>query len=76
MLHIPANRRDPKLALHVLDISRIVCSLLFYAIATVFHDGDKMHEMKRRKPEPTVLPISRDLPLPTPYRHDMRGTGL
>ena len=40
------------------------CLLLFYAIATVFHlyhSGDMMHEMGRRKPEPTFFTDSRDL---------------
>ena len=34
-----------------------VC-LLFYAIATLFqlyHGGDMMNEMRKRKPEPTIL---------------------
>ena len=33
---------------------------LFYTIAIVFqlyHGGDKMYEMRRRKPEPTLLQI-------------------
>ena len=37
----------------------IGCLLLFYAVATVFqlfHGGDVMYEMRRRKPEPTLLP--------------------
>ena len=36
----------------------VVCLLLFYAIAKVFqlyHGGDMMPEMRRRKPEPTLL---------------------
>ena len=35
-----------------------VCLLLFYAIGTVFqlyHGGDMMCEIRRRKPEPTLL---------------------
>ena len=37
----------------------VCCLFLFYAIATVFqiyHSGDMMCEMRRRKPEPTHLP--------------------
>ena len=33
--------------------------LLFYTIVIVFqlyHGGDMMHEMRRRKPEPTLIP--------------------
>ena len=36
----------------------LICLLLFYAIATVFqlyHGGDMMYEMRRRKPELTRL---------------------
>ena len=32
--------------------------------------------MSRRKPEPTLVTVSRDLYPSTPYRHGMRGTGL
>ena len=35
-----------------------VCLLLFYAIATVFqlyHYGDMIYEIRRRKPDPTLL---------------------
>ena len=38
---------------------KLVCLLLFYAMATVFlsyHGSDMMYEMIRRKPEPTCLP--------------------
>ena len=37
---------------------------LFYAIATVFqlyHGGDIMYEMRRRKPEPTLLSTHIDM---------------
>ena len=54
-----------------------VCLLLFYAIATLiqlYHSGDMIYELKRRKPEPTLSP--RDPEPPTPYKHTMRGTGL
>ena len=50
------------------------CLLLFYAIATVvqlYHGGDMIYDMRRRKPKPTLLPIQRILnpPSPTPsYR--------
>ena len=43
------------------------CWLLFYAIATVFqlyHGGDMMHEMRRRKHEPTRLPTQQIFNLP------------
>ena len=36
----------------------VVCLLLFYAIATVFqiyHGGDMMYEMRKGKPDPTLL---------------------
>ena len=41
--------------------------LLFYAIATVFHlylVGDMMHEMRRRKPGPTLSLTHRTFNLP------------
>ena len=34
--------------------SKVICLLLFYAMETVFqlyHGGDKMYEMRRRKPK-------------------------
>ena len=40
------------------NINQYVC-LLFYAIAAIFqlyHGNDMMYEMRRRKPEPTLLP--------------------
>ena len=40
-------------------MNQYICLLLFYARATVFqlyHDGDMMYEMRRRKPEPLLLP--------------------
>ena len=40
-------------------LDKTVCWLLFYTIATIFqlyHGGDMMYEMRRRKPEPTLLP--------------------
>ena len=39
-----------------------VCLLLFYTIATVFqlyHGGDTMYEVRRRKTELTLLPTQR-----------------
>ena len=45
-------------ALLLVHILLFVC-LLFYAIATVFqlyHGSDRMYEMRRRKPETTLLP--------------------
>ena len=50
--------------------------LLFYAIATIFqlyHGGNMMYEMRRRKPEPPLLPTQWIFNLP---HHGMRGTGL
>ena len=41
-----------------------VCLMLFYALARVFqlyHGGDMIYEMKRRKPEPTLLPTQGSL---------------
>ena len=41
--------------------------LLFYVRATVFqlyHDGNMMHEMRRRKPELTLLPTQEIFNLP------------
>ena len=52
----------------------LVCLLLFYAMATVYHDGDMMHEMRRRKSEPTLLPTQGIFNLP--HRHGVRGTDL
>ena len=44
-----------------LDVARILfCLLLFYVIAKVFqlyHGTDMMYEIRRRKPEPTLLPM-------------------
>ena len=40
------------------------CFLLFYTIATVFHAGDMMYEMRKRKPEPTFVPIQGIFNLP------------
>ena len=40
------------------DLAEAVCLLLFYAIATIvqlYHGGDMMYEMRRRKPESTLL---------------------
>ena len=42
-------------------------SLLFYAIATIFqlyHGVDMMYEMRRREPEPTLLPTQGIFSLP------------
>ena len=39
--------------------SEFVCLLLLYTIAIVFqlfHDNDMMYEMRRRKPDSTLLP--------------------
>ena len=55
-----------------------VCWLLFYAIATIgqlCYDGDMMYEMRRRKPEHTLLATRAFVPL-IPHRHGMKGTGL
>ena len=44
-----------------------VCSLLFYAIAAVFqlyHGGDMIYKMRRRKPGPTLLPTQGIFNLP------------
>ena len=44
-----------------------VCLLLFYAISTVFqiyHGGDMMYEMRRRKPKPALLPTQLFVNLP------------
>ena len=41
-----------------------VCLLLFYTIGTLFqlcHGSDFMYEIRRRKPEPTLLPTQRYL---------------
>ena len=49
------------LILTIINIQVVVCLLFFYTIPTVFqlyHGGDIMEEMRRRKPEPTD---SRDL---------------
>ena len=51
------------------------CLLLFYAITTVFqlyHGDDMMSEMRRRKPEPTLLLTQGICLTPAPYRHGMR----
>ena len=48
----------------------LVCLLLLYDIATVFqlyHGGDMMFEMRRRKTEPILLPTQGIFNLP-PYR--------
>ena len=39
--------------------NQMVLFLLFYTLATVFqlfHRGDMIYEMRRRKPKPTLLP--------------------
>ena len=44
---------------------------LFYTIATAFqlyHGGDMMYDMRRKKPEPTLLPTHWIFSLP---RHDI-----
>ena len=59
-------RGDALYSLHDCTLSQVsndhdvtlYCLLLFYAIATIFqlyHGGDMMYEMSRRKPEPTLL---------------------
>ena len=45
---------------------KFVC-LLFYTLETVhqlYHDGDMMNEMRRRKPEPLLLPTQGIFNLP------------
>ena len=45
--------------MNCIEQGNIVCLLLLYAIATMFqlyHGGDLIYEMRRRKPEPTHLP--------------------
>ena len=57
----------------------LVCLLLFDAIATVFqlyHGGDTMYEMRRRKPESTLLWTQGIFKPPRPYMHGMRATDL
>ena len=59
----------------------LFCLLLFYAMATVFrlyHGGDMMYEMKRRKPESTLL-LTQGIFNPTHHigmLGTMRGTGF
>ena len=66
----------------------IVCLLLFYAIATVFQ-LDMMYEMRRRKPEHTLLPnqgifklpylivmVCEELAFDDPVSYKQRSNGL
>ena len=56
----------------------VVGLLLFYAIAIVFqlyHGGDVMYEMRRRKGKSTLYQLKGSL-TSTPYRHGIRVTGL
>ena len=42
----------------------------------LYHSSDMMYELRRREPEPTLLPTQGILNPLQPYRHGMRGTGL
>ena len=51
----------------IFQLMLLVCLLLFYAKATVFqlyHGSDMIYEMRRRKPEPTLLPTQGFFNLP------------
>ena len=53
--------------LHALRGAEDCSCLLFYAIATLFQlyqGGDMMDEMRRKKPEPTLLPAQGIFNLP------------
>ena len=55
---------------------KVFVCLLVYAIATVFqlyHGSDMMYAMRKRKPEPTLLPTQGIFNVP---QHGMRGTSL
>ena len=73
-------------------MERFVCLLLFYAIATIFqlcHGGDMMYEMRKTKPEPTLLPtqgifnlphhigmVEKELAFDDHVSYTQRGNGL
>ena len=56
-----------------------VCLLSLYIIATAFqfyHGSDMMHEMRWRKPEPTLLPTQGVLAFDDAIGYTQCGNGL
>ena len=76
---LSANNSPWLLEFYIRATSKVIPGFLLVVLAKVFqlyHGGDMMNLMRRRKPETTPFSDSRDLLPLTPYRHGMRGTGL